>query len=77
MPHYIWVYIVDNYCVRNLTVWKLRKCMFSSQRNGVNHTNPYFRSRSTICMLVLYTHPVGSVSLRFIFILGQVWPYFF
>ena len=22
--------------------------MFSSQRNGVNHTNPYFRSRSTI-----------------------------
>ena len=51
--------------------------MFSSQRNGVNHTNPYFRSRSTICMLVLYTHPVGSVSLRFIFILAPSLALFF
>ena len=58
---YLGIYL-DNYCVRNLTVWKLRKCMFSSQRNGVNHTNPYFRSRSTILYASTLYPSVGSVS---------------
>ena len=46
--------------------------MFSSQRNGVNHTNPYFRSRSTILYAsTLYPSRGQRVSDSFLF-----WPKF-
>ena len=46
--------------------------MFSSQRNGVNHINPYFRSRSTILYAsTLYPSRGQRVSDSFLF-----WPKF-
>ena len=51
--------------------------MFSSQRNGVNHTNPYFRSRSTILYASTLYPSRGQRESPIHFILGQVWPYFF
>ena len=46
--------------------------MFFSQRNGVNHTNPYFRSRSTMLYAsTLYPSRGQRVSDSFLF-----WPKF-